>query len=193
MAYRLFGVKPLPNPVVAFRIEIQWKCNHNTITFIPESAFKIVICKMSFIFFSLKCVSPHLFAHIWWVIPWKYTQHSQSNIHKFGALFILLQFDTRRFYPYVSVFLLGHWNHHIIVLVPVKQPWKLWINSKHVKNNHDVNAKNQSHTNMSRDGLPMFKMNFLLIKYIIYYIVVIAACCAISRNIEHHYTLIWLS
>ena len=106
----------------------------------------------------------------------------------------LLQFDTRRFYPYVSVLLLGHWNHHMIVLVPMKQPWKLWINSshEHVKNNHDVNAKNRSRTNMSRDELPMFKMNFLLIKYIIYYIVVIAACCAISRKIEH-YTLIWLS
>ena len=35
------------------------------------------------------------------------------------------------FYPYSSGLLHWHWGNHTIAPVPVKQPWKIWVNESH--------------------------------------------------------------
>ena len=49
MAWRLFGAKPLSEPMLAYyklvSWEFQWKSNRSSIIFIRENAFEIVVCQ----------------------------------------------------------------------------------------------------------------------------------------------------
>ena len=47
--------------------------------------------------------------------------HSKHHSHS-------LWFGSNQFYPYSSGLLLWHWCNHRIGPVPVKQPWRIWIN-----------------------------------------------------------------
>ena len=38
---------------------------------------------------------------------------------------------VNRFYPYFSGLLHWHWGNHLIAPVPVKQPWRVWVNVIH--------------------------------------------------------------
>ena len=48
-----------------------------------------------------------------------------NSFTRFGVLFWL---GTGWFYPYSSVILHWHWGNHMIALVPVKQPLRIWEN-----------------------------------------------------------------
>ena len=39
-------------------------------------------------------------------------------------------------YPYPSGLLYWHWGNHMIAPVPVKQPWRIWVNKSHESTTH---------------------------------------------------------
>ena len=39
-----------------------------------------------------------------------------------------LQYGISQVYPYSSGLLHWHWGNHMIAPVPVKQPWRIWVN-----------------------------------------------------------------
>ena len=47
-------------------------------------------------------------------------------VHKTHVCCVLLKFATSRFLI-SSVLFHWHWGYHIIVLVPMKQPWRIWV------------------------------------------------------------------
>ena len=55
MVCRLFGAKPLPEPVLAY---CQLDSNRNSIIFIHENAFETVVCEMAAILSRPQCVKP---------------------------------------------------------------------------------------------------------------------------------------
>ena len=56
---------------------------------------------------------------------------SQELYTWFMFCYVLLWFSTCRIYPYSSGLLHWHWGNHMIAPVPVKQPWRMWVNKSH--------------------------------------------------------------
>ena len=52
----------------------------------------------------------------------------QQCWHNGNSQFSLLGFGTSWFYPYPLGLLHWHWGNHTIAPVPVKQPWRIWVN-----------------------------------------------------------------
>ena len=55
--------------------------------------------------------------------------------------FVLFLLSTGWFYPYPSRLLHWHWGNLMIAPVPVKQPWRIWINATQESN---MNNKTKS-------------------------------------------------
>ena len=54
------------------------------------------------------------------------------------------------FYPYPLGLLHKHWGNHKIALVPVKQPWRIWLNVSYIATrSNTITTTNQSTTNQT--------------------------------------------
>ena len=62
-------------------------------------------------------------------------QHIPTIIH---IVWALLSCGTHEFYPFPSGLLDGHWGNDMIVLVPVKQPWRLYNIHPEQKNSTEI-------------------------------------------------------
>ena len=56
---------------------------------------------------------------------------AQYVLRHMGMVYALLWFGDSPFYPYPSGLLHWHWGNLMIAPVPVKQPWKIWVNRSH--------------------------------------------------------------
>ena len=80
----------------------------------------ICLCVCFINYCLLKC-------HVWqWSIPITY-----SIVQTFSLCCVLFGAGTFRFYRYPPGSLHWHRGNHTIAPVPVKQPWKIWVNGSH--------------------------------------------------------------
>ena len=56
------------------------------------------------------------------------SEYIPRNMHTGRAL---LWFGIGRYYPYPSGLLPWHWVNLVIAPVPMKQPWRIWVNRSH--------------------------------------------------------------
>ena len=66
---------------------------------------------------------------------------TRANIVRIGFLdcYVLSLFGSGRFCPYSSGLLHWHWGNHRIAPVPVKQPWRIWVDkSDEYMGKHDT-------------------------------------------------------
>ena len=65
-----------------------------------------------------------------------YVISTSQELHSWFMLCcVLLWFGGFQFYPCSSGLLHWHWGNHMIAPVPVKQPWRIWINISHKSSN----------------------------------------------------------
>ena len=70
-----------------------------------------------------------------------YWWHTHSRSYAQGLRIVMVWF-----YPYLSGFVHRHWGNHTIAPVPVKQPWKTWVNgSFESPNNCQFNLDQTKH------------------------------------------------
>ena len=65
------------------------------------------------------------------VYCWYNDSISQKLCTRFMLCCVFLSFGTGWFYLYPSGLLHWHWGNHTIAPVPVKQPWRIWINGSY--------------------------------------------------------------
>ena len=67
--------------------------------------------------------------------PWNWCNvvpvHTKNYTHSFMLCCGQLLFGTGQFDLYPSGLLHWHWGNHMIALVPVKKPWRLWVTILH--------------------------------------------------------------
>ena len=57
---------------------------------------------------------------------------------------LFLCFGTNQFYPHSPGLLHWHWGNHTIAPVPVKQPWRIWVNIWNESTRSDVITQTES-------------------------------------------------
>ena len=66
--------------------------------------------------------------HVTLLYSVQYSMYIYSTCQEICTLFMVRQISI---YSYLSMSLHWHWGNHMIAPVPVKQPWKIWVNTSY--------------------------------------------------------------
>ena len=115
---------------------------HNTIV---RNAIFWVHCdyQIWIVFSHQKWWTGQIFSHEIWQLYWLFCHHGcYSTFSEMWTQFMFWCVLLLLFYSYSSRLLHWYWGNHMIAPVPVKKPWKIWVNMSNQSLGTDNITKN---------------------------------------------------